>query len=343
MGHQHGAGDAPHAADTSDTPDALDGSGAPDGSRERLLQAWFDDLPLLVDRLEQVHLPDGVPVDYSPASLAALERALLDEPGGPDEDFVRAAAGYLGEVLMDACGGGWDVDLGAGPPSAPGRGEPVVRPDPVLGLDPLSPAVLIEVALAEDSGEVLTRELEQLLDAVGAVERRRPRLAAAPCAVAAGPARTAAPGRVADLLAAGPPGGVPALGGADRRAVVQRRRLGLLAGQPRPSGAAGARPVRRPGRRRRGRRAAGPVPRRSGLVPGAGSLPGYDSAWLHWDEDPGAEPGSHHHPDNPWSGIPFTGQPHKRRSFAVDPLAELRNLVRYGAGYRLREILRSVH
>jgi hypothetical protein len=349
MGHQHGAGDAPHAADTSDAsdapdaPDALDGSGAPDGSRERLLQAWFDDLPLLVDRLEQVHLPDGVPADYSPASLAALERALLDEPGGPDEDFVRAAAGYLGEVLMDACGGGWDVDPGAGPPSAPGRGEPVVRPDPVLGLDPLSPAVLIEVALAEDSGEVLTRELEQLLDAVGAVSAGDPDWQ---------PHRAPSP---LDPLGPQPPDPWLTSWLRDRRAAFP-----LWAEQTgEPSSKDGGwdfspasldlleRQVRA--------RYAGPADvdadavRQDPFLAGAVWYLGqvlclrYDSAWLHWDEDPGAEPGSHHHPDNPWSGIPFTGQPRKRRSFAVDPLAELRNLVRYGAGYRLREILRSVH
>ncbi|MBV6702863.1 hypothetical protein KV557_38185 [Kitasatospora aureofaciens] len=68
-----------------------------------------------------------------------------------------------------------------------------------------------------------------------------------------------------------------------------------------------------------------------------------DSVWLHWAEDPAAEPGSHHHPDNPWSGIPFTHQPHRRKAQAIDPTTELRGLVRHGDGYHLRDILDSVH
>lgn len=333
MSHQHGGSDASHAADNSH---------APDGSRERLLQAWFDDLPLLVDRLEQVHLPDGVPVDYSPASLAALERALVDEPGGPDEDFVRAAAAYLGEVLMDTCGGAWDVDPGAGPSPAPGRGEPVVRPDPALGLDPLSPAVLIEVALIEDSGEVLTRERDQLLDAVEAVRAGDPDWQ---------PHRAPSP---LDPLGPQPQDAWLTAWLRERQAAFPR--WAEQTGEP--SGDGGwdfsRASLDRLERQVRARYAAPPdvdadAARQDPFLAGAVWYLGqvvclrYDSAWLHWDEDPGAAPGSHHHPDNPWSGIPFTGQPHKRRAFAVDPLAELRNLVRYGAGYRLREILQSVH
>ncbi|MGN5377267.1 hypothetical protein ACQ4WX_04880 [Streptomyces lasalocidi] len=95
-------------------------------SRERLLERWLEELPVLVARLEQVHLPDGFSLDYSPASSAALERALLAEPGGPDADFVRAAAAYLGEILMDACGGRWDIDAES-------------RPDPVRAIRSFAP------------------------------------------------------------------------------------------------------------------------------------------------------------------------------------------------------------
>ncbi|MFE2407373.1 hypothetical protein ACFXDE_03395 [Kitasatospora sp. NPDC059408] len=302
------------------------------GAGERLLEDWLEDLPLLVARLERVHVPDGFVLDYGTDSLAALERLLLDEPGGPDEDFARAVAGYAGEVLMGVCGGRWDVEAG-----------PAVLPDPALGLPPLSVGLLVDVALAERSGEVFGREYERLLAAVAAVR-----------AVDSGwaPEKEASP-----LDPVGPQPDDPEL--ADW---LRERRAGFGAWAGRLRGGRDAydfslasldaleREVRA--------RCAGPGAfdaEPDGPFPGGPFLAGAvwylgqvvclrcDSVWLHWPVDPAAEPGSHHHPDNPWSGIPFTHQPHRRNAQAFNPLAELRGLIRYGDGYHLRNVVPGVH
>ncbi|MEU1462423.1 hypothetical protein ABZ467_17330 [Streptomyces sp. NPDC005727] len=115
-------------------------------AHERLLDRWLDDLQVPAARLEQVYLDRDFAFDYTPASLAALEHALLEEE--PGDGFRRAATSCIGEVLMDVCGGRWDINSGTDGED----GDPVVRPDPALGLAPLSIGTLIDVALANDPG-----------------------------------------------------------------------------------------------------------------------------------------------------------------------------------------------
>ncbi|MFF3844129.1 hypothetical protein [Streptomyces sp. NPDC002328] len=310
-------------------------------AHEQLLERWLDDLQVLAARLQQVHLPGDFPFDYTPASLAALEEALLDEE--PDDAFRRAATVYAGEVLMDICGGRWDVD----PDTGGEDGEPFVRPDPALGLPPLSVAVLIDVALAERSGEVFTRELEQLADAVAGLRR-------------------SAPGRepVKERSPLDPIGPQPVdewLQGwlADRQAAHPdwARRLSGV-GAVSMAGAGEAREwdfspdsldaLERQVRERYRTLADFDADREGPFLQGAVWYLGqviclhHDSTWVHWAIEPDAPRGSHHHADNPWSGIPFTHQPHRRQAHPCDPLDMLRGLVRYGAGYRLAGLVADV-
>ncbi|MFJ4903765.1 hypothetical protein [Streptomyces sp. NPDC088727] len=311
-------------------------------ARERLLERWLDDMPVLAGRLEQVHLSGDFPFDYSPASLAPLEEALLAE--GPDTDFRRAAIPYVGEILMDVCGGRWDID-----PEAGGEdGEPFVRPDPALGIGPLFVGTLIDLALAEDSGEALTREREELADAVSAWRLTAP---------GRGPEKEPSP--------LDPIGPQPVDAWLLRWLIARRedhpawvRRLSAASSPVATEAAAtdwdfspaGLDALERQVRARYRTPAAfdadfeadGP------FLPGAVRYLGevicrhHDSTWVHWAIEPDAPRGSHHHADNPWSGIPFTHQPHKRRARPCDPRELLRGLIRYGADYHLDRVIADI-
>lgn len=67
-----------------------------------------------------------------------------------------------------------------------------------------------------------------------------------------------------------------------------------------------------------------------------------DAQWLYWPVDPGAPPGDHHHPDNPWSGVPFTTQPGRRRPLPLDPQSELTGLLRFGPAHHLRPVVENM-
>ncbi|MEU1179914.1 hypothetical protein ABZ464_20095 [Streptomyces sp. NPDC005820] len=298
-------------------------------ARERLLDRWLDDLQVLAARLEQVHLPDDFPFDYTPASLTALEQRLLDE--GPEDDVRRAVLPYLGEVLMDVCGGRWDID----PDTGGEDGDPLVRPDPALGLPPLSVGTLVDVALAEGSGEVFTRELEQLADAVAAL-------------------RATVPGwePVKERSPLDPVGPQP-MDDRLRRWLADRQDdhphwAGSGDSGPWDFSAGSLDALERRVRDRYRTLADFDADREGPFLQGAVWYLGqilclhHDSTWVHWAIEPDAPLGSHHHADNPWSGIPFTHQPHRRKARPCNPYDTLRGLLRYGPGHHLADVTADI-
>ena len=151
------------------------------------LDWWLDRINLLIDMMGDVDLGGAIALDYSAASLTALEAAARERLADPAEalyddrqSFTASLVAYLGEALMRVGGGRWDWALesraaptdvtvsdpllrqrlsehrwridSAGEPDA--AGFPIIRPDPASGLEVLSPTHLLLQGLASDGGAV---------------------------------------------------------------------------------------------------------------------------------------------------------------------------------------------
>ncbi|NLU66658.1 hypothetical protein [Streptomyces sp. HNM0574] len=144
---------------------------------ERLLSHWITGMPEQLREMRAELLDDDFPFDFSADSLAALEAHLLTEYAPGEEvraDFRPTLCSmlYLGEALLSVAGGSWGW-TGREAPGAPG-GQPVVCPDPELGLSPLAPFLLIAYAVRTRTGDAFTREAERLRAAVDGLREHRP-------------------------------------------------------------------------------------------------------------------------------------------------------------------------
>ncbi|MGW4367810.1 hypothetical protein ACWEKT_19400 [Nocardia takedensis] len=124
------------------------------------ISAWIESMETRLARLEDRYLTDGFALDFSAASLAALESAALRRfSTGADlltdegRDFVACAAGYLGETLLRVAGGGWRWDED---PSSRSFDSPVVIPDERTGLAPVAPSAVMVDCVRERTGTVCT-------------------------------------------------------------------------------------------------------------------------------------------------------------------------------------------
>lgn len=156
-----------------------------ENSPQKLLQTWTDDLPYQLLLLEKAHLPEDFSFDYCPKSLVALETCLLEDDGSVQEsekrpefeesakrrEFVESAMAYLGEVLLGVAGGAWGWHARA---VGDLPGQPVVCPDPDLGLSPVAPMLLISYALRVRTGTAFAEETERLRQAVTARQQEIP-------------------------------------------------------------------------------------------------------------------------------------------------------------------------
>ena len=86
------------------------------------LDWWLDRINLLIDMMGDVDLGGALALDYSPASLSALEAAARDRLADPaealyddEQPFTASVVAYLGEALMRQSG----VDAGTGPHRRP--------------------------------------------------------------------------------------------------------------------------------------------------------------------------------------------------------------------------------
>lgn len=149
------------------------GKDAPQGSPAYELYAWVESLHELMDLLYGTFTEERWSHTYRSPSLKRLEKELLwyfEHPHGGDLDtiFSKSVAGYLGETLLNEVGGRWDWDENAGT-----SGLPVVRPDPVLGLDPVVPSTIVDQAVTEKSGLVFTETARSLRSVVRARQRKK--------------------------------------------------------------------------------------------------------------------------------------------------------------------------
>ncbi|OBI45721.1 hypothetical protein A5708_14175 [Mycobacterium colombiense] len=167
------------------------------------LDWWLDRVNLLIDMMGDVDLGGTVMLDYSEASLSALEAAARNRLADPAEalyddhqSFTAGAVAYLGEALMRVGGGRWDwagqvpddapsdpllrqrlsehrwrIDS-AGEPNA--TGFPIIRPDSDSGLEALSPTHLLLHALAADESGVLAAAYGRWKGAVQAYAAEHP-------------------------------------------------------------------------------------------------------------------------------------------------------------------------
>jgi len=115
---------------------------------DETLPEWLDSLLERYLHLQFDELPDDVILDFTPASLSALQGVVAARPPGT-EDIVPAVAAYLGETLLRVGGGGWTW----------AEGTPVVVPDPQLDLRPVAPVAL--VAGGQDSISVYAAWLRE--------------------------------------------------------------------------------------------------------------------------------------------------------------------------------------
>lgn len=158
-------------------------------SAEDSLNWWLDWINVLIDAVADTHLRPAVQLDYSEASLRAVERLVRDRYAYPiqllhQDSLLAGLAAYLGEALMRVGGGAWEwtTDAGEGSlssveprirdPQSPlsaarhrwrimgddepdAVGLPIVAPDPETGLPRLSPVHLLLDAIGGGAGEVL--------------------------------------------------------------------------------------------------------------------------------------------------------------------------------------------
>jgi len=139
---------------------------APDAAdRIDPLELWLEFLDMM---LENVRMPDNVPADFSPTSLAAYEALLLQRYRDPRSlahagrnEWVDTDIAYVGETVSRLTGGHWDWD-------DQDIGGPVVVHDAQFGLPATSPFSLMMDAVRDGGGGVIARavsELQQLVDA----------------------------------------------------------------------------------------------------------------------------------------------------------------------------------
>ncbi|MFG2490421.1 hypothetical protein ACGFSD_05000 [Streptomyces caniferus] len=150
------------------------GRHAPADSPAHKLYLWIECLHEILDRFVDQFTSEEWKHDYSARELPELEEHLLDFCKGDDGSdsnamFIESVAVYLGETLLEEAGGRWDWDESVGT-----DGLPVVCPDPVLGLEPVVPLLVVGQAIKERTGQVFATVARLLRKAVRDRQREHP-------------------------------------------------------------------------------------------------------------------------------------------------------------------------
>lgn len=162
------------------------GEPASESGAHESLAWWLNWINVLIDMMADTYLKGAVPLDYSEASLRALENVVCQRYRYPiqllnEDHFVAGAAAYLGETLMRVGGGAWEWTTEATETSfdclirdsnlllsaarhrwrvmdeveVDAAGLPVVVPDPATQLAKLSPVHLLLDAVESGGGGVM--------------------------------------------------------------------------------------------------------------------------------------------------------------------------------------------
>ncbi|MDI3405254.1 DUF6333 family protein [Streptomyces cavernicola] len=148
----------------------LAGLHAQEGSPAHTLYIWIETLHERMNLLVDEFTGGDWKHDYSIDSLRELEEELVEQ--GLDDGthaqglFMECLAGYVGEVLLDEGGGRWVWDADAG-----SVGLPAIQPDPVLGLEPIVPILLVGQAAYEKTESIFATVALRLRKAV--IERKK--------------------------------------------------------------------------------------------------------------------------------------------------------------------------
>lgn len=157
------------------------------------LEWWLDWSAGLIELTDDAYLQGAVELDYSEASLRALEAVVRDRYNSSvqvlgDDPFAAGVVAYLGETLMRLAGGAWGWTAEALPDtelidpslqSVPTHrwhisggdepdvvGQPIVQPDPALGLAALAPISLLLGTIDRPEPGLWTATYGQLRQAV---------------------------------------------------------------------------------------------------------------------------------------------------------------------------------
>ncbi|MEV0650785.1 hypothetical protein AB0I28_36575 [Phytomonospora sp. NPDC050363] len=144
------------------------------------LGGWHEQLFFVLMVLEDMELRDtGFPFDYSRESLAELEKHLVGALGDAGQlsltrhrALVEGTVAYLGEALMRVAGGAWAWS--ETPVEGFPGGAPIVTADPALGLEPVTPVLLLRRAFEVRDAARFTEAHDRLLGAVEEKKRADP-------------------------------------------------------------------------------------------------------------------------------------------------------------------------
>ncbi|MEV0094985.1 hypothetical protein [Streptomyces sp. NPDC050738] len=144
----------------------MQGKDALEGSPANRLYLWIESLHEIMARFLDQFMHGDWEHLYSARELPDLEEQLLsfcksDDGSDTNALFVESAAAYLGETLVEEAGGRWEWDARAGV-----GGLPVICPDPVLGLDPIVPHLVVGQAVTDGSGRTFATLARLLRTAV---------------------------------------------------------------------------------------------------------------------------------------------------------------------------------
>lgn len=139
----------------------------------RCLDEWLATMDTALDRWRTAQLPDGFPFDYSPASLAALERLVLDRFDGPasleagvGDEFFEGAVRYVGQTAVRLWPCHWTYQYSEDPSSV-FTNEPLIRSNAPQGFaGAFSPDYALRTLVRDRTPDDMREQMQTVGEAV---------------------------------------------------------------------------------------------------------------------------------------------------------------------------------